>query len=78
MEKAKATDAEGAVDARVDVNAPGDAGLDAKAMEAIGKALRAHYDDLVRAPLPDRFHELIARLGGEDEAAPQGGANASS
>ena len=58
--------------------APADAGLDAKAMEAIGRALQAHYDDLVKAPLPDRFHELIASLDAGDETAPQGGANASS
>jgi Anti-sigma factor NepR len=60
-----------------DEKAPADAGLDAKAMEAIGKALRAHYDDLVNAPLPQRFHDLIARLGADEDAAPEGGANAS-
>jgi Anti-sigma factor NepR len=60
-----------------DEKAPADAGLDAKAMEAIGKALRAHYDDLVKAPLPQRFHDLIARLGADDDAAPEKGANAS-
>lgn len=59
----------------IDEKAP-DAGLDSKSMEAIGKALRAHYDDLVKAPLPDRFNELISRLGAEDVAAPEGGANA--
>jgi Anti-sigma factor NepR len=66
MSKAKPTDDK----------APADAGLDAKAMEAIGRALRAHYDDLVKAPLPERFNELIARLGGDDGTAPEGGANA--
>ena len=57
--------------------APTDAGLDAKALEAIGRALQAHYDDLVKAPLPDRFHELIASLDAADETAPKGSANAS-
>ena len=40
----------------VDETASGDAGFDAKAMEAIGQALKVHYDDLVNAPLPDRLH----------------------
>jgi hypothetical protein len=57
--------------------APADAGLDPKAMEAIGQALKVHYDDLVKAPLPDRLHELIASLDAADETATQGGANAS-
>jgi hypothetical protein len=41
---------------------PGEAALDPKALEAIGRALKAHYDDLVNAPLPDKFIELLARL----------------
>ena len=39
-----------------------DAALDPKALEAIGRALKAHYDDLVDAPLPDKFLELLTRL----------------
>jgi hypothetical protein len=39
-----------------------EAALDPKALEAIGRALKAHYDDLVEAPLPDKFVELLARL----------------
>jgi len=73
MDKAKP--AEARADG-LDAKAPADAGLDAKAMEAIGKALRAHYDDLVKAPLPERFRQLIASLG-DDDGAPEGGANAS-
>jgi len=69
MNRAKPTE-------EIDEKAPGDPGLDAKAMEAIGRALRAHYDDLVKEPLPDRFNELIARLGGDDGSAPEGSANA--
>ena len=49
------------------------AGPDPKAVEAIGRALAAHYADLVQAPLPDRFAELLARLEtGEQVPAPQG------
>jgi hypothetical protein len=35
---------------------------DPKAAEAIGRALEAHYADLIKAPLPDKFLELLARL----------------
>ena len=46
---------------------------DPKAVEAIGRALTAHYVDLVQAPLPDKFAELLARLERADKApAPQG------
>lgn len=46
---------------------------DPKALEAIGRALAAHYADLVQAPLPDKFAELLARLEiGEQVPAPQG------
>lgn len=36
--------------------------LDPRIQEAIGKSLKAHYDDLVKAPLPDRFLVLLAEL----------------
>lgn len=44
-----------------------DAALDTKALDAIGQALKAHYDDLVYAPLPDKFTELLARLEAEEK-----------
>ncbi len=37
-------------------------GLDSRSQEAIGRALKAHYDDLVRARVPDKFMELLDRL----------------
>ena len=47
-------------------DAPGgpapDAAPDPKALEAIGQALEAHYADLVQAPLPEKFADLLARL----------------
>jgi len=46
-------------------------------MEAIGRALKAHYDDLVKAPLPERLNDLISKLGSDEDSGPQGGANAS-
>jgi hypothetical protein len=53
--------------------------LDPKVQESIGRSLRAHYDDLINAPVPDRFLVLLAQLeateqrlraeGGSDERA---------
>lgn len=55
-----------------DVAAP-----DPKALEAIGRALEAHYADLVQAPLPEKLVELLARLENGDRASePQGGDDA--
>ena len=42
---------------------PAEAG--AEAVQAIGRALEAHYADLVQAPLPDKFLQLLARLEGD-------------
>lgn len=36
--------------------------LDPRIQEAIGKSLKAHYDDLINAPVPDRFLVLLAEL----------------
>ena len=36
--------------------------LDPKVLEAIGRALKAHYDDLLHEPLPAKFLELLDRL----------------
>lgn len=57
--------------------APDDAALDTKALDAIGQALKAHYDELVYAPLPDKFVDLLARLELEEQrAATKGRRNA--
>jgi len=47
--------------------APNVAAPDPKAVEAIGRALKAHYTDLVHAPLPERFVELLARFEDADQ-----------
>ena len=44
-------------------------GLDTRSQEAIGKALKAHYDDLVRSPVPDKFMELLDRLEAKEQSA---------
>ena len=48
-----------------------DAAPDPKAVEAIGRALEAHYAGLIQAPLPDKFVELLARLEGDRVSRPQ-------
>ncbi|RBP01273.1 hypothetical protein DFR50_15735 [Roseiarcus fermentans] len=47
--------------------------LDNKVLDAIGRALKAHYDDLVRAPLPDKFLDLLADLDTEERIARSAG-----
>ena len=47
-----------------------DAALDPKVLETIGRALKAHYDDLVHAPVPEKLLDLLAQLEAEEE---QGG-----
>ena len=42
---------------------------DPKAAQAIGRALAAHYADLIQAPLPDKFLELLARLEDGDQVS---------
>ena len=46
----------------VETETPSEAVLDPKVLEAIGRALKAHYDDLLHAPLPEKFLELLDRL----------------
>ncbi|HKN29483.1 MAG TPA: NepR family anti-sigma factor [Roseiarcus sp.] len=46
---------------------PNDAALDPKVLETIGRALKAHYDDLVHAPLPEKLLDLLAQLDREEQ-----------
>ena len=48
---------------------PESAAPDPKAVEAIGRALEAHYSDLVKAPLPAKFVELLAQLEARDRVS---------
>jgi Anti-sigma factor NepR len=41
--------------------------LDQKIQDAIGRSLKAHYDDLVSAPVPDRLLTLLAELEAKEE-----------
>jgi Anti-sigma factor NepR len=50
--------------------------LDQRVQDAIGRSLKAHYDDLINAPIPDRFLVLLAQLEArEGKALPNGEAD---
>lgn len=51
---------------------PDEAPLDPAPLDAIGRALRAHYDDLLREPLPTRFEDLLAQLEAGEAAVDPG------
>jgi len=46
---------------------PAEAGTEA--VQAIGRALEAHYADLVQAPLPDKFLQLLTRLEDDESGS---------
>jgi hypothetical protein len=50
-------------------------GLDARSLEAIGRSLKAHYEDIVRAPVPGKFLEMLDRLEATEQSKPEGGSN---
>jgi Anti-sigma factor NepR len=50
-------------------------GLDPRSLEAIGRSLKAHYEDLVRAPVPGKFLEMLDRLEATEQPKPQGGSD---
>ncbi|CAM5206800.1 hypothetical protein ARD30_14105 [Bosea thiooxidans] len=43
--------------------------LDPKVQESIGRSLKAHYDDIVNAPVPDKFLVLLAQLEAIEQRA---------
>jgi hypothetical protein len=43
--------------------------LDPHIQEALGKALRAYCDDIVTAPIPDKFLVLLAQLEAKERAS---------
>lgn len=50
--------------------------LDPRVQESIGRSLKAHYDDLINAPVPDRFLVLLAQLEDtERRLKAEGGSN---
>lgn len=49
-------------------------GLDARSLERIGSSLKAHYEDLVRTPIPDKFLELLDQLEANERTSSIGSA----
>lgn len=62
-----------------DAGAGGDDGpeliLDPKVQESIGRSLKAHYEDIVNAPVPDKFLVLLAQLEAQESRAAAGDAS---
>jgi hypothetical protein len=46
--------------------------LDPKVQESIGRSLKAHYDDIVNSPVPDKFLVLLAQLEAQEHRAGTG------
>lgn len=40
--------------------------LDPRIQESIGRSLKAHYDDIVNTPVPDKFLVLLAQLEAQE------------
>ena len=55
-----------------ETRSPDEAPLGPTPLDAIGRALRAHYDGLLREPLPARFEDLLARLEAGEAATDPG------
>ena len=36
--------------------------LDPKVLDILGRALKAHFDDLIREPLPEKIFDLLSHL----------------
>jgi hypothetical protein len=60
---------------KVNPHTEGIQGLDARSQEAIGKTLKAHYEDLVSAPVPDKFLEMLDRLESAERTKPKAGSD---
>jgi hypothetical protein len=41
--------------------------LDPKIQAALGRAIQAHYDDMITAAIPDRFLALLAELEAKEQ-----------
>jgi hypothetical protein len=46
--------------------------LDPRVQESIGRSLKAHYDDIVNSPVPDKFLVLLAQLEAQEQRAAAG------
>lgn len=41
--------------------------LNPKIQDSIGRSLKAHYDDIVNSPVPDKFLVLLAQLEAREQ-----------
>ena len=41
--------------------------LDPRIQDAIGRSIKAHYNDLINAPIPDKFLVLLAELEAKEQ-----------
>lgn len=48
--------------------------VSSRIQEVIGRSLKAHYDDIVAAPMPDRFLVLLTELEAKEEQLARKGA----
>lgn len=46
----------------------GEIELDPRIQDVIGKSLKAHFDDILAAPMPDRFLVLLSELESREQA----------
>lgn len=63
----KSNSLESATTNSVEAAALDGAALDQNVLDTIGRALKAHYDDLVHAPLPPKFLDLLAQLEEQEQ-----------
>lgn len=45
----------------------GEPEIDSRIQEVIGRSLKAHYDDIVASPMPDRFLVLLTELEAKEQ-----------
>lgn len=57
-----------AMDKRKPDGAEGEIELDSRIQDVIGKSLQAHFDDILAAPMPDRFLVLLSELESKEQA----------
>lgn len=49
--------------------------LDPRVQDIIGRSLKAHFDDIIAAPMPDRFLMLLAELEAKEQKLEKGDGN---
>ncbi|MBP0579895.1 hypothetical protein J8I29_11300 [Labrys sp. LIt4] len=55
-----------------DQSSPGGGKLDPQIRDYVARSLQAHYESIIRAPVPDRFLTLLAELEEQEKKAGEG------